>query len=339
MSFLSHFLPMTDHSLTPRRIAIIGFEGAQSLDIVGPMEVFAVANDHAPPGARPYDMTLSSVEGGDLTTHAGLTLSGAARLDLLPAELDTIVVAGGSEAGLRRAITETPLIGWLKSRRGSTRRIASICTGAFVLAAAGFLDGRRATTHWNRCALLKSLRPAIDVEPDAIFVAEPPFYTSAGVTAGIDLCLALVEDDHGVETGLAVAKDLVLFLRRPGGQSQFSPALKVQSAATPRLRALLAEIAADPTGDLGAAQLAARAGMSERTFARAFRREVGTTPAKFVEAARVDRAKALLETSDWPLARIAERAGFGSADALRRAFLKCVGASPGAYRERFGRLR
>ncbi|RQS63616.1 helix-turn-helix domain-containing protein [Burkholderia sp. Bp8963] len=319
-----------------REIAVIGFDGVQSLDVVGPMEVFAVANHHSGRAVMPYSVTLASHTRGEIATHAGLRLAGAVALEDLPDDIDTIVIAGGSEAALRQAATEEGVLPWLRARATRTRRIASVCTGAFVLAAGGFLDGRRATTHWNACSLLQALRPAIQVEPDAIFVAEPPFYTSAGVTAGIDLCLSFVEADCGSAVALAVARELVLFMRRPGGQSQFSAGLKIQANATPRLRALITSIIDDPTGDLSGPALAERAGMSERTLSRVFRKEAGCTPGHFVEAARVDRAKALLETSDWPLARIAERAGFGSLDSLHRAFLKHVGATPGFYRERFG---
>ncbi|QOT79889.1 GlxA family transcriptional regulator [Cupriavidus basilensis] len=322
---------------TTRKVVVLGFEGVQSLDVVGPMEVFAVANLHSPAGRRkPYEVRLATQAGGELGTHAGLRLAGAVALADLPERIDTLVVGGGSEQSLRRAATDPDLLAWLQARARRTRRIASVCTGAFVLAAAGLLDGRRATTHWNACGLLKTLRPAIQVEPDAIFVADPPFYTSAGVSTGIDLCLSLVEADCGPEVALAVARELVLFLRRPGGQSQFSTGLRLQCNATPRLRALLAAIIDDPRGDLRGPVLAARAGMSERTFARAFARETGEPPARFVEGARVERAKTLLEGSEWRLERIAERAGFGSVDALHRAFLKRIGVTPGEYRERFG---
>jgi transcriptional regulator GlxA family with amidase domain len=185
---------------------------------------------------------------------------------------------------------------------------------------------------------MRTFRPAVRLEPDAIFVADPPFYTSAGVTAGIDLCLSLVEADHGAQVALSVARNLVLFMRRPGGQSQYSAGLNVQAAATPRLRQLVADVTADPSGDLSVPQLAERAGMSERTFSRVFQKETGVGPAAFVEMARVNRAKALLETSDWHLARLAERAGFGSVEALHRAFNKRVGVTPGEFRERFGHV-
>ncbi|SCB12204.1 GlxA family transcriptional regulator [Rhizobium multihospitium] len=338
MTKISHFPPMQDSGHSPRRIAVIGYDGVQALDIVGPMEVFAIANFHLPEGMLPYEVLLASPAGGAVKSSSagGLVFGETVRLERLPADLDTIILAGGSEDGLRQVIFQTDLLAWLHSRAGPTRRMASVCTGAFILAAGGFLDGRRATTHWNSCALLKELRPQIEVEPDAIFVAEPPVFTSAGITAGIDLCMALIEADCGPKTALAVARQMVLFMRRPGGQSQFSAGLALQANATPRLRQLLSEIIVDPTGDLSGPALASRVGMTERTFSRSFRKETGTTPAQFVEAARLERAKALLESSDWPLARIAERAGFSSLDTLHRAFLKHLAITPGFYRARFG---
>ena len=324
-------------TLKPRRIAVIAYDGVQALDVVGPMEVFAMANHHRPQHVAPYEIALASPAGGAVTCSSagGLCLGDTVALADLPRDIDTVIVAGGSEEGLRKVIFETDLIPWLKSRAPEVRRLASVCTGAFVLAAGGFLDGKRATTHWNSLALLKELRPQIDVESDVIFVAEPPIYTSAGITAGIDLCLALVEADCDAQTALAVSRQMVLFMRRPGGETQLSSALTMQAAAVPRLRNLATRIVEDPTGDLSGPALAARADMSERTFSRAFRKEIGMTPAQFVESARIGRAKALLETSDWPLARVAERAGFGSVHALHRVFQKRLGITPGLYRERF----
>ncbi|MES2948221.1 MAG: helix-turn-helix domain-containing protein [Pseudomonadota bacterium] len=321
---------------TTRDIAVLGFDGVQTLDVVGPMEVFALANRYAVTARPPYRIMLASQTGGAIQTNAGLELAGSVALADLPKKIDTLVIAGGSEAALRAAVADAELMAWLNTRAKRTRRVASVCVGAMVLAASGLLNGRRATTHWEYCALMQTMFPAVQVEPDAIFIAAPPFYTSAGVTAGIDLCLSLVEADCGSAVALAVARNLVLFMRRPGGQSQFSAGLQLQATATPRLRKLVTAIVEDPSGDLRGPVLADSIGMSERTFQRVFRKETGLTPAHFVEAARVDRAKALLETSHWPLARIASRSGFGSMDALHRAFQKRVGATPGQYRERFG---
>lgn len=316
-------------------MALIGYPGVQSLDIVGPLEVFSMANRFGEPDA--YQVILASPEGGTIVCNSGLHLAGSTALADLPDDLDTVLVAGGNEDALRRAAEER-VLHWLRERARTTRRLGSVCSGALILAAAGVLDGRRATTHWGYCEGMRSFRPAVRLEPDAIFVADPPFYTSAGVTAGIDLCLSLVEADHGPQVALAIARNLVLFMRRPGGQTQYSASLNVQAAATPRLRQLIADVTADPCGDLSVPRLAERAAMSERTFSRVFQKETGMGPASFVEMARIDRAKALLETSDWPLARIAERAGFGSVEALHRAFNKRVGATPGEYRERFGHV-
>jgi len=316
-----------------RKVALIGFDGVQSLDITGPLEVFSMANRF---GREPaYEVILASPEGGEIASHSGLRMAGTTALADLPQDLDTILVAGGGEAGLR-AIEHGGVVEWLQARARDTRRVGSVCTGAFALAAAGLLDGRRATTHWGACEEMATFRPQVRLEPDAIFVSDGRFHTSAGVTAGIDLTLSFVEADLGPEVALAVARNMVLFMRRPGGQTQYSVGLNVQVRASPRLRKLVAEISAEPTGDLSLPRLAERAGMTERTFSRVFQKDTGVTPAAFVELARTDRAKALLETSDWTLARVAERSGFGSLDGLHRAFQKRVGATPGEYRERFG---
>jgi transcriptional regulator GlxA family with amidase domain len=317
-----------------RQVALIGYPGVQSLDLIGPWEVFAMANRFS--GQRLYDITLAAPEAGPIHSNSGLPLGSAVAVGDLPSGLDTILVGGGSPDGLNE-VCRSSVPAWLSARSSDTRRVGSVCSGAFVLAAAGLLAGRRATSHWEVCDQLQSQCPDARIEPDAIYVADPPIYTSAGVTAGIDLCLALVEADCGPDLALAVARNLVLFMRRPGGQTQYSAGLNVQAAATPKLRQLTADVLADPALSFTLPELADRAGMSERTFSRAFVKETGVTPASFVEAARVDRAKAFLETSDWPLARVAERSGFGSLDALHRAFSKRVKATPGDYRARFGR--
>lgn len=318
----------------PRKIALIGYQAVQSLDLVGPLEVFAMANRFC--GKPAYEAILASPDGGELICNSGLRLSGAVALCDLPEDLDTILIGGGDDAGLA-SMRDAAVLNWLNGRASKTRRIGSVCSGAFVLAAAGMLEGRRATTHWEKCDEMRTTYPGVRLEPDAIFVSDPPIYTSAGVTAGIDLCLSFVEADCGPEIALAVARNLVLFMRRPGGQTQYSASLNVQAAATPRLRRLISEVSETPCGDQSVPALAERVGMSERTFSRVFARETGVTAAAFVEIARINRAKAFLETSDWPLARIGERAGFASLDALHRAFQKRCGATPGEYRERFGR--
>lgn len=327
---------MTQPASAPRKVALVGYDGVQSLDLVGPFEVFSMANTFS--GQALYAPVLASPEGGDIRCNSGLVMAGSTALAAIGDDLDTVLVGGGWESGLRSLGEDGRILEWLRARAKTARRVGSVCSGALVLAATGLLDGRRATTHWGACEAMREHFPRVLLEPDAIFVADPPYFTSAGVTAGIDLCLALVEADHGPDLALAVARNLVLFMRRPGGQTQYSAGLNVQAAATPKLRQLIADIIADPTAELTLPILAQRAGMAERTFSRVFHRETGVTPTAFVEAARLDRAKALLETSDWPLARVAERSGFGSLDGLHRAFQKRLGATPGEYRQRFGRI-
>ncbi len=321
----------------PRSIAFFALDGVQTLDVTGPMEVFALANRVR---SGSYELMLASQSGAFIQTNAGLAIGPARQLTLLPEGLDTLVVCGGSEAAMRAAWATGTELSWLRARAPYLRRIVSICTGAYVLAATGLLDGRRATTHWAACDAFRQLFPAVKLEPDAIFVSDPPYYTSAGVTAGIDLSLALVEADQGFETALAIARELVLFLRRPGGQSQFSAGANLQSRGQSRLQLLVAAILDDPGGQISGQgrtvpDLARAVGMSERNFTRVFRAEAGLTPARFVEEARLTRAKGLLETSNDPLDRIAERAGYGASDGLYRAFQKELNVSPGAYRTRF----
>jgi transcriptional regulator GlxA family with amidase domain len=213
--------------------------------------------------------------------------------------------------------------------------MGSVCTGAFALGAAGLLDGRRATTHWRACGLLQELVPAARVEPDALHTFDGGVCTSAGVTAGIDLSLALAERDLGREVAAQVARDLVVFLRRPGGQSQFSAGLAAQAEASDRMSDLIAWMVEHPERELSVPALAKRMAMSERNFSRVFAREAGLTPAKFVERARVDRARVYLEDSDWALKQLAERSGFGSIDGLQRAFKRLLGVTPAEYRSRF----
>ena len=321
-----------------RTIALLGFNGMQALDLVGPMEVFAKADLHSPatgPAPFRYGLVVASVHGGVLSSNSGLHLADTVALADLPEELDTIVVAGGSVDALPGTTEGAALRDWIAAHAGRARRVASVCTGAFIIGAAGLLEGRRATTHWGACNQLQEMFPSSTVVPDSIYVADGNVYTSAGVTAGIDLALALVEQDLGAEVALKVARELVLYLRRPGGQSQFSASLAAQAQATDRFRDLLNWIAEHPTTDLGVSVLAERVAMSERTFGRAFKLQTGMTPSTYVELVRLDRAKLLLETSRWPLARIAERSGLGTAPTLIRAFQRRLGVTPEQYRERF----
>jgi transcriptional regulator GlxA family with amidase domain len=315
---------------TARHILVLALDGCQSLDVLGPIEVF----DHAlleVPGAYRVEL-IAPTDNGTIAMSSGVRL-GVAPLPEPPPRHDTLVIAGG--AGAREGITNTALLDWISRASQRARRTVSICTGAYLLAAAGLLDDRRATTHWEYCDALARAYTNIRVEPDPVFIRDGNVWTSAGITAGIDLTLALVEDDLGPNVALAVARQLVVFLKRPGGQSQFSSALSAQQAARPELRELQAWIAGHLDEDLSVSTLADRAIMSERSFARAFRREVGQTPAAYVEALRIEHARALLESGAPSLDAVAQSAGFASPEVLRRAFHRHIGIAPAAYRDRF----
>src|SRR4051794_21615803 len=271
-----------------------------------------------------YAVEVVSPGGATVPTGSGFALAPAGRLEDVRGPLDTLLVAGG--AGARHASDDVVArVGALAAR---SRRVASVCTGAYVLAAAGLLDGRRATTHWEYCDDLQRRHPAVAVERDPIFVVDGPVRTSAGVTAGMDLALALVEEDLGPRAALEVARWLVLFVKRPGGQAQFSAQLAAQSAAREPLRELQAWMVDHVADDLSVPALAARACMSERNFARAFKAETGMTPAVYVEALRVERARLALESGAEPIDAVARRCGFGTVETLRRAFARPLRGSP-----------
>jgi transcriptional regulator GlxA family with amidase domain len=308
-----------------RRVVVVGFPECMSLDLVGPAEVFASA------GAYEVEVVAPDPEPFFMTN--GLQVVPAAGMDELHGTIDTLVIAGGQ--GTRRAATDPRVIEWTRGAAKQSRRVTSVCSGAFVLAAAGLLDGRRATTHWQWCDTLAAMFPAVRVERDAIFVRDGNVYTSAGVTAGMDLALALVEEDLGAEVAREVAQQLVVFLRRPGGQSQFSAQIATPAAEREPLRAVQAWVAANVNADLSVPALAERATMSPRNFARAFRRETGMTPAAYVETIRVERARIALEGSDAQVESIAQHCGFGTVETMRRAFHRRLGVGPAAYRSRF----
>jgi transcriptional regulator GlxA family with amidase domain len=319
-----------------RRVAIVTFDGAQSLDVTGPLEAFSMASaaacERMPGIAPPYAIEVLAARPGAVRMGSGLRLVADRAWQRVRGGVDTLVVAGGD---VRAAAADLRLRRWLRAMAPRVRRLASVCSGAFILAEAGLLDGRRATTHWLGVPLLQRRYPRITVEPDAIFVRDGSVFTSAGVTAGIDLALAMIEQDLGRPIALAVARRLVVFLKRPGGQSQFSSHLAAQEVGPDALRDLSAWIVEHLDHDLSIERLAARAAMSPRHFARVFRHETGCTPAKYVERARVDAARRLLEDGNGGLEGVAARCGFGSGEQMRRTFLRHVGVVPIEYRRRF----
>jgi transcriptional regulator GlxA family with amidase domain len=314
-----------------RRIVIVVFPGVHTLDVTGPLEVFDTAGRFAD---RPYRVEVVAAQ-REVRTSSGLGLVAHRSFREVRGPIDTLLVAGSTDP--RAALHDEELIRFLERARRRSRRVAGVCTGAFLLARAGILDGRRATTHWAACRELRRRFPSVTVEEDPIFVRDGEVWTSAGSTSGMDLALALVEEDLGRSVALETARWLVLFLKRPGGQAQFSAALSTQVAERQPLREAQAFIADHPDADLSVAALAARAHMSTRTFARAFRHETGATPGAYVEAARVERARQELEARATPVEVIAVRCGFGTPETMRRAFRRRLGVTPSDYRGRFAR--
>ena len=301
-----------------------------ALDALGPHEVFALARTES--GEPAYDVRLVGPQAGPVRSESGARLY--AEAPLAEVSPHTLVVPG-SAMGPGAACLHPDVSAALGPALGSVRRIVGICTGAFALAAAGVLDGRRATTHWSRARDLERDHPQVQVEVDAIFVHDGPVWTSAGVTAGIDLALALVEEDHGRAAALAVARELVVFLRRPGGQSQFSQYLSAPPGTDDRIARVLRWLPDQLHAPLTVPILAERAGMSPRNFRRVFTQTLGLAPARFVEQCRVEAVAGALETSNDTLASLAHRFGFGGEESLRRAFHRWRGVSPRDYRDRF----
>ena len=315
----------------PRRVVALAFDRVQALDLVGPLEVFTTATRIAQEGA--YEIEV--VSPAPVRTTSGLEIASAS-LESAAGPIDTLIVAGGS--GVSAASEFPGLLDWIRDAASRSRRVASVCTGALLLARAGLLDGRSATTHWASCDRLAAAHPSVDVEPDRIFVRDGDVWTSAGVTAGMDLSLALVEDDLGHRVAVEVARWLVLFSKRPGGQAQFSRSLELQRSEVRPLRDVQEWIEHNLDRELPVELLAEKAGMSLRGFARAFRREVGVTPAAYVEAARIERARLALESTGAKVETIARSSGFGTPETMRRAFARRLGVSPAEYRERFAAL-
>ncbi|MFE5873450.1 GlxA family transcriptional regulator [Streptomyces roseifaciens] len=320
---------MTHHRTPGRTVLIVLFDDVQSLDVTGPAEVFAGAASWSGDPAT-YRVRTATLDGGPVRTSSGLRVAPDHALHDAPAP-HTLLVPGGE--GTRAP--DPRLIGWLREHAPRAERVVSVCTGAFLLAAAGLLEGRRATTHWAFCAALAARFPSVRVEPDPIYVRDGNVVTSAGVTAGIDLALALVEDDLGREPALAVARNLVVFLRRPGNQTQFSAPLAAQTARRPRLRDVQHWIVENPAADLSVEALAARAGLSPRHFARAFQSETGMTPGRYVDRVRLEAARRQLEDAADGVEEVSRACGYGTPEAMRRAFVRALGTSPAEYRRRF----
>jgi transcriptional regulator GlxA family with amidase domain len=320
-----------------RRIVVAAFPDVQVLDVTGPLEVFGrTARWLVEQGRRPdlaYEVDIAGPVAGPLVTSSGIGLVADLAYRDVKSGIDTLLVAGGR--GAQQASRDKNLIACVRRAAPRVRRLGSVCTGTFVLAAAGLLKGRRATTHWAWCDRLASHYPDVAIDPEPIFVRDGHIYTSAGVTTGMDLALALVEEDHGHHVALQVARQLVLFLRRPGGQSQFSAQLSMQSADREPLRDLQHWIADHLGDDLSVPALAERVAMSPRHFARVFATQVGTTPARFVERLRVEAGRRRLEESTDGVDAIAAACGFGTPEAMRRAFKRTMRVSPTAYRSYF----
>ncbi|MEM1205243.1 MAG: GlxA family transcriptional regulator [Acidobacteriota bacterium] len=318
-----------------RRIIFLAFSRVALLDLVGPWEVFSFANKLAAAESPPYDLELVSAEGSaTIQSFGGISLASHCSAESCRGAIDTLVVPAadlktwpaGSPDGSSKI---------LRRLAARSRRVVSICAGAFLLADAGLLDGKKATTHWRGAEELSARFPKVDVQADSIYVRDGNVYTSAGVTAGIDLALALVEEDLGRALALDCARHLVVFMRRPGGQAQFSATLASQQAERNSIHELITWAADNPSSDLSVEAMAGRVHMSVRNFSRVFRNEVGETPAAYVEKVRIEAARRRLEETDQSLDVVAASCGFGSADSMRRSFHRVVNVTPSDYRRRF----
>lgn len=318
----------------PKRVVMVTFEGASSLDTIGPVDVLAGACVAFKEREQVYDIEIVSVDGGLITTSpAGLRIDTVAVEDLPDGPVDLLLVAGGeSAADVARDPTLQNAVKLLADRASC---VASICTGAFILASTGILSGRKATTHWNWSEQLQREYPDIDVDADKIFVRDGEVFSSAGITAGMDLALALIERDFGTQVALVVAQQWVMFLKRPGGQSQFSSFLPPSEAATDPIFQVLVWAQNHLDEELSVETMANRCHMSPRNFARKFVEKVGNTPSKYIEKLRVQAAKGYLETTDMPLELVATATGFRSADRMRRSFNRALNVNPHEYRDRF----
>jgi transcriptional regulator GlxA family with amidase domain len=325
------------HEQTCRHIGMLAFTGCEILDVCGPLDIFCYTNymlQHLGKTSQAaYSFEILAEQAGPVSTTFGVKIVADRAFAEAGDEFDTLLVAGGLGALAARENRE--MVEWIGQRSLGARRVASICTGAFLLAESGMLNGRKATTHWNFCENLARDYPALQVEPDRIFISDGEFYTSGGITAGIDLALALVEEDWGSEVANRVARFLLVFFRRPGGQSQFSSFIPAEAKTRMDVRELQGWIIDHPAEDLSVEALAQRLAMSPRNFARVFLKEVGVTPANFVEQIRINVARSKIEQTKQPMKIICEQSGFGSDENMRRAFQRHLKVSPQDYRERF----
>jgi transcriptional regulator GlxA family with amidase domain len=316
--------------LVERGVVIVTFDGAQILDVTGPLEVFSSASRFLP--AARYLPQVVTTRGGPVRASCGLDFASTAVADVA-GPVDTLLVAGGAD--MDAAVADPELLAHVRRLATDARRVTSVCSGAFVLAAAGLLAGRRATTHWAECGLLGDTYADVTVDRDAIYVQDGNVWTSAGVTAGIDLALALVADDHGHQAAATIARQLVVYLQRSGGQAQFSALLAGQAADTEPVRDLLSWIRDHLTDDLSVPALARQINLSERQFTRVFKAEVGATAADHVEAVRLESACRLLETTNRSIEQIAKACGFGTPETMNRTFRRRLSTTPGEHRHHF----
>lgn len=317
-----------------RRVVLVAYDQMNLLDLSGPLQTLSTASLRCSGGgAALYETHVASVDGGPVLTSCGLPVMTVAVASLTDRAIDTLIVPGGCKGD--EFYAPPLLVDWIATQAGQVRRLCSVCTGAFLLAAAGQLDGRKAATHWDWVGRLGARHPSIDIDADKIYVKDGPVWTSAGVTAGIDLTLALIAEDYGQKVAIETARQLVMFVKRSGGQSQFSVSLSAQAKEDNRFTDLHAWMSDHLTGDLRVERLAQQAGMTPRTFARIYADKIGRTPAKTVEAMRLEAACRALEETDLPLKAIAEATGHGEEQNLRRVFARQLGISPVQYRDRF----
>jgi transcriptional regulator GlxA family with amidase domain len=321
--------------MAPLRVGFLGYEQANALDLVGPAEAFASAFRNSGKGKfeRCYEVSIIGLTRRAFTTESGIVFQPTATIETAP-KLDTLIIPGGR--GLRLPDINRKVAAWMLTRAKTTRRIASVCTGIYGLAATGLLDGRRVTTHWRFAADVGKRFPKLRMEPNALFVKDGSFYTSAGVTAGIDLALGLIEEDFGAKTALAVAREMVVYLKRSGGQEQYSEPLQFQTNANDRFAELVAWMTNNPTKQMSVESLARRAALSPRQFFRRFKEHFASSPAMFVETLRLNEARRRLSAGETSIEGVAESVGFNGADSFRRAFERRFRVKPSKYRRSFG---